>query len=364
MMQVGREVTEAREVEGAGPGRILPCGTPQMGASRSVMPRNICRPGRARQMRGTHSGTGMVETAACPLPAPQALWGMAPPHDVIASPVRPRDDELDLFGLTHPGRVRPSNQDQFLLCSVHPQVVVQGTSLADLSAITLRGDRVATIMLVADGVGGSADGSEASRLATIAVTEYFASAMRCWHTAGSASEHEFTTALRDAAIEAHRRVKEQSAVQLDGRKMATTLSVGIIVWPWLYVIQVGDSRLYHFQDGTLRQITRDQTMAQELIDRGALTPERAQHSPLHHVLSSAIGADDAIPVISRVDVSARGCITLVCSDGLTKHVSDEEIAAACARMTGAEPLCRELLDLALERGGSDNITIVAGRARP
>lgn len=278
--------------------------------------------------------------------------------------VRPRDDELDLFGLTHPGRVRTSNQDQFLLCTVHPQVVVHGTSLADTSAITLRGQRVATIMLVADGVGGSADGSEASRLATVAVTEYFASAMKCWHAAGSTSESEFTEALRESAIEAHRRVREQSAVALEGRKMATTLSVGIVVWPWLYVVQVGDSRCYHFQDGELRQVTRDQTLAQEMIDRGALTPERAQNSPLHHVLSSAIGADDAVPEISRVDVSKRGSITLVCSDGLTKHVNDTEIRDACARMTNAESLCRELLELALERGGTDNITVVAGRALP
>jgi protein phosphatase len=283
----------------------------------------------------------------------------------VGSPVvRPRDDELDLFGVTHPGRVRASNQDQFLLCTVHPQVVVHGTSLTDTSAITLRGQRVATIMLVADGVGGSADGSEASRLATIAVTEYFASAMKCWHAAGSASEDEFTAALRESAIEAHRRVKEQSAVQLDGRKMATTLSVGIVVWPWLYVVQVGDSRCYHYQDGNLRQVTRDQTLAQEMIDRGALTPERAHNSPLNHVLSSAIGADDAIPEISRVDVSLRGSITLVCSDGLTKHVTDEEIREACGRMRNSEQLCRELLDLALERGGSDNVTIVVGRALP
>jgi protein phosphatase len=284
--------------------------------------------------------------------------------NVSVPAVRPRDDGLDLFGVTHTGRVRTSNQDQFLLCTVHPQVVVHGTSLADTSAITLRGERVATVMLVADGVGGSADGSEASRLATIAVTEYFASAMKCWHTAGSASEHEFTSALREAAIEAHRRVKEQSAAQFDGRNMATTLSVGIVVWPLLYVIQVGDSRLYHFQDGVLQQITRDQTLAQEMVDRGALAPERAQHSPLSHVLSSAIGADDAEPVISRVDVSKRGCITLVCSDGLTKHVSDDEIADECARMTNSEQLCRTLLDLALARGGSDNITIVCGRALP
>jgi len=277
--------------------------------------------------------------------------------------MRPRDDELDLFGLTHPGRERTVNQDQFLLCTVHPQIVVRGTSLERIEAITLRGERMATIMLVADGVGGSADGTEASRLATIAITEYFASAMRCWHAAGSASEAEFMDELRDAAHEAHRRVREQSEA-LDGRRMATTLSVGIVVWPWLYVVQVGDSRCYHYQDGALQQLTRDQTLAQDMIDRGALTPERAQHSPLQHVLSSAIGAEEALPEVTRLDIGRRGSITLVCSDGLTKHLSDDDIARACATMTSSEQLCRDLLETALERGGTDNITVVVGRVRP
>ncbi|HEY0928318.1 MAG TPA: protein phosphatase 2C domain-containing protein [Gemmatimonas sp.] len=277
---------------------------------------------------------------------------------------RPRDDELDLHGVTHMGLVRTNNQDQFLLCTVHPQVVVHGTSLGDPASLALRGERVATIMLVADGVGGSADGREASRLATIAITEHFASAMHCWNAAGSSGEDEFTATLLDGAIEAHRRVREQAVLQLDGRKMATTLSVGIVVWPWLYVLQVGDSRCYHFQDGMLRQVTRDQTLAQEMIDRGALTPERAHNSPLNHVLSSAIGAEDAMPVISRVDVQQRGCVVMLCSDGLTKHVSDEEIAVECARMESAKQLCDTLLALVLERGGSDNVTIVVGRARP
>ena len=194
--------------------------------------------------------------------------------------------------------------------------------------------------------------------------KYFASAMRCYHAAGSANEHEFTEALRDAAIEAHNRVRTQSETQFDGRRMATTLSVAIVVWPWLYVVQVGDSRCYTYHDGVLRQVTRDQTIAQEMVDRGALSPERAQNSPLNHVLSSAIGAEEALPVISRVDVGKRGTVTLVCSDGLTKHVSDEEIGSAISRMTSSEQLCRELVDLVLERGGSDNVTVVVGRALP
>ena len=276
---------------------------------------------------------------------------------------RPRDDELDLFGLTHPGRVRQENQDHFLLCTVHPQVIVHGTSLPSTDGLALRGQRLATIMLVADGVGGSAAGSRASRIATEAVTQYVATALRSYHTVGSASEHEFTDALRKAAIEAHDVVRAEAVAELGGRQMATTLSLGIVVWPWMYVLQVGDSRCYYYQGGVLRQVTKDQTVAQGLADEGVLMPEQVKSSPLKHVLASAIGASNAVPEVSRVDVSERGSVILVCTDGLTKHVSDDEIAQCFAAMESSEQVCQQLLDLALDRGGSDNITLVVGRAR-
>jgi serine/threonine protein phosphatase PrpC len=275
---------------------------------------------------------------------------------------RPRDDELDLFGITHPGYVRKENQDHFLLCTVHPQVVVHGTSLPDPSALELRGQRLATILLVADGVGGSAAGSKASRLATEAVTRYVAFTLRSYHAAGSPGERELMEALRAAAIEAHEVVRAEAHARPDGREMATTLSLGIVIWPWLYVVQVGDSRCYLYQGGELRQVTRDQTLAQDLVDRGVLKPENLSTSPLSHMLSSAIGASEAVPEITRVDVRERGCVILVCTDGLTKHVSDAEIASHLGAMESAEQVCHDLVQLALDRGGSDNITIVVGRA--
>jgi protein phosphatase len=282
---------------------------------------------------------------------------------IPVEPGRPRDDELDLFGLTHPGRVREENQDHFLLCTVHPQVVVHATSLPDPDHLPLRGQRLATLMLVADGVGSSAGGGGASKLAAETITRYVSSTLRCYHATGVGADEEFFDALKAAAFEAHSAVLAESAAHPEIRRMATTLTMVTAVWPWAYVVQVGDSRCYFYSDGVLRQVTRDQTMAQDLVDRGALPPERLSVSPFRNVLVSAIGGDEAVPEVTRLDIRQRGCLILICSDGLTKHVPDERIAEQIRTMESSEQLCRTLLTMALEDGGTDNITVLAGRAR-
>ena len=279
-----------------------------------------------------------------------------------AMAVRPADDELDMFGITHPGLQRKQNQDHFLLATVHPQIVIHGSSLGGVNELPLRGGRLGTVILVADGVGGSSDGAAAAQLATESVMQYVASSLRCYHEIGAGQNPEFLTGLREAALRAHDAVRAEAATRPGKASLATTLTLGIGVWPWLYVTQVGDSRAYIYTKGRLGQITRDQTMAQALLDMGAMKAEDASRSPLKHVLSSAIGAEDASPVVSRVDVTERGCVLLFCTDGLTKHVSDNEIEALCRQPMSSEQLVRKLLDMALERGGSDNITIVALRA--
>ncbi|MEO8575841.1 MAG: protein phosphatase 2C domain-containing protein [Gemmatimonadales bacterium] len=277
--------------------------------------------------------------------------------------VRPSDDELDLFGITHRGIVRPDNQDHFLIATVHPQLVIHGTSLEKTEGLPLRGTRLATVMLLADGVGGAAAGSEAARLAAESVTRYVSSTLRSYHAAGTASDDdEFLEALKSAALEAHSAVRAEAALRTDQRQMATTLTVGFAVWPWLYVVQVGDSRCYYFSGGKLRQITRDQTVAQALVDQGIMPKDRLDRSPLKHVLSSAIGAEEAMPEVTRINISARGLIILICTDGLTKHVTDDEIADSARNMKSSEQIAKDLLDLALSRGGTDNITIIAARA--
>ena len=278
--------------------------------------------------------------------------------------VRPTDEELDLYGITHKGNVRSENQDHFLVSTVHPQVVVHATSLPNPESLPLRGTRLATVLVLADGVGGTDEGSEAARLATEAVTRYVSSTLRSYHAAGSSTESELLDALKAAALEAHEAVRAESARRADHARMATTLTVCIVVYPWAYVVQVGDSRAYFFTNGELRLLTRDQTVAQSLVDQGLMPQERLDFSPFKNVLSSAIGADEALPEVTRFDISVRGSLILMCSDGLTKHVSDEEIAHCIRDMTSSEQCARELLSLALERGGTDNITIIAGRALP
>src|SRR5690606_9318346 len=154
---------------------------------------------------------------------------------------RPRDEELDLFGLTHIGKVRKTNQDHFMLCTVHPQVQMHATSLPAPDALPLRGQRLATIMLVADGVGSGSGGGEASQIATESITRYVSSTLRCYHAAGSADASELEEALRTATFEAHAAVRAESASHSEAGTMATTLTLSIVTWPWVYVVQVGDS---------------------------------------------------------------------------------------------------------------------------
>lgn len=279
-----------------------------------------------------------------------------------ANGLRPADHEVDMFGVTHPGLVRRENQDHFLLATVHPQIVVHGTSLPDVAQLPLLGGRLGTLLLVADGVGGSSDGGTAARLATESVMRYVGSTLRCYHAIRDSRDDSFYNELKEAAHQAHDAVRAEAESRAEPTRLATTLTLGIGVWPWVYVVQVGDSRAYLYTRGKLQLTTRDQTIAQQLVDEGVLKKDDLKRSPLNNVLASAIGGEDAEPVVSRMDVSERGCVILFCTDGLTKHVSDAEIERACAHVRSAEQLCGDLLQLALDRGGSDNVTIIAARA--
>lgn len=285
----------------------------------------------------------------------------SPSNSSTLDPLRkPRDEEIDAFGLTHPGSVRKVNQDHFLLGSLHKHMKVHVTSLPNSEDLSAEGERLATVAMVADGVGSGSKGGEASQLAIQTVTQYVASSMHCYYTADATKEREFMDALQEAAMQCHANVAQRAQDDEDLRGMATTLTLFISVWPRAYMLQVGDSRFYVFRNGKLTQVTRDQTMAQELIDEGVLTPADAPNTRWAHVLSSAIGGQQAAPVVSSFDLSWEN-IYLLCSDGLTKDVPDERISERLAAMQSAKQVCEALLQDALDAGGSDNITVIVGR---
>ncbi len=278
-----------------------------------------------------------------------------------AAPTRkPREDEIDVHGLTHPGKVRRENQDHFLLCSLRKQLVVRDSSIPGAEGLLAESERLASLAMVADGVGGAARGETASRVALAAVTKYVTRGMRCYYGAWD-DDQEFRDALQEGARQCHAELLRRGEEDSDYSGMATTLTLYLGVWPRAYLLQVGDSRCYLLRQGELTQITRDQTIAQEMVDLGVMKAEQVAGTRLEHTLTSAIGGRQTQPTVTRFDMT-WGNVLLLCSDGLTRHVSDDRIRDVLRSMTSARQACETLLRDALDGGGSDNITIVVGRA--
>jgi serine/threonine protein phosphatase PrpC len=281
----------------------------------------------------------------------------APPDRV------PRDNEIDVYGLTHPGKMRKDNQDHFLICSLRKQMVLRQTSLPKASHFEMEPERIASLAMVADGVGGSAKGAEASRIALEAVTRYVTSSMRCYYAQHSADDREFCRALQDGALQCHQQLLREGETNPEYHGMATTLTLYLGIWPKGYLLQVGDSRGYLLRHGELTQITHDQTMAQELVDMGVLPESRVSASPFANTLTSAIGGKETAPVVTPFEMG-WGDVLLLCSDGMTRHVPHDQLQDRLRSMTSARQVCEDLMQDALDAGGSDNITLVVGRALP
>ncbi len=273
---------------------------------------------------------------------------------------RPRFSDIDAWGVTHRGKVRPDNQDHFFLGSLIRGVQVDQASISDGEGGTLHLERLASLAMVADGVGGSARGEEAARRAVEGLVSSVSAFFHDAECREVGDPEVFSRLLHDAALAVHESLLKKAEQAGGERRFATTLTLFLGLWPHAYLLQVGDSRCYVYQDGELTQISRDQTMAQYLVDQGALTRTMAEKSRWANVLSSAVGGTQAEPVVTRV-VRNWGTAVLLCSDGLTKHVSDEQIRQRLASMTGSRQVVEQLLNDALEAGGTDNITLIVGR---
>ncbi len=264
--------------------------------------------------------------------------------------------DLDVYGLTHVGKVRKHNEDQFLIASLRKTMDVRHTSVADLGVFAGLKRSEAELFLVADGVGGVPGGEQASSTAVAAVTRFITHTAGCYYNADVDQEHEFLEQLERSVERCH-----ESLIADYGSEggPATTLTLVWLIWPRAYMIHVGDSRCYYLRDSVLRQLTRDQTMGEVALDQGLLSEEEVQRRGLDHILTSAIGAQIS-PRIGLIDLEA-GDTLLLCTDGLTKHVSEDQILAVLRPTATAQKSCEQLVEAALQAGGSDNVTVVVAR---
>jgi protein phosphatase len=276
---------------------------------------------------------------------------------------RPTFADIDAWGVSHRGHVRKDNQDDFFVGALARTDRIEVVSAAEENRLGADVTRLASLGVVADGAGGVSDGAEAAR---VAVRE-LVSAVARYFEEGSIAESDhpdaYSRLLQEAALSCHEHLLQRSRDEGGGRRFATTLTFFLGLWPQAYLLQVGDSRCYVFRNGVLTQITRDQTIAQDLVDSGAMSRTVAERSRWSHVLSSAMGGEQAAPVVTRV-VRDRGTVILRCSDGLTRHVSDDRIAERLASMQNARQVSEQLVQDALDDGGTDNVTVLVGRTLP
>jgi protein phosphatase len=278
----------------------------------------------------------------------------------MADHVRPHFSQIDQWGLTHRGKVRPDNQDHFFMGSLIRGAKLDKASFTEDEDRPVHLQRLASLAVVADGVGGSAGGGEAARRA---VEELVSSVSTSFHEAEfrEAEDPEvFARLLHEATLAVHESLVKEAEHGGGGRRFATTLTLFLGLWPHAHILQVGDSRCYVFKDGNLTQLSRDQTLAQDLADQGFMTRTQAEKSRWANVLSSAVGGKQAEPVVTQV-VRDWGTVVLICSDGLTKHVPDDLIKERLTSMTSARQVAEQLLQDALDDGGTDNITMIVGR---
>jgi protein phosphatase len=270
--------------------------------------------------------------------------------------------KIDVSGLTDRGRVREANEDQFLIADLTKSMLVHQTSLSHEDHTRLVSDSQGKLLLVADGMGGHAQGQRASAVAVSGLTHYVLNTMPWFFRLESDQEADLDHELRAALEECQRRIEAVASDDPGSRGMGTTLTLAYVLWPRLYVVHAGDSRCYLLRGGRLEQITKDHTVAQQLVDSGALSPEEAHESRWSHVLWNCVGGTrhELRADVYKATLHA-GDTLLLCSDGLTGGLSPEEIRELLGRGAGAAQTCRELVEAANARGGRDNITVVVAR---
>lgn len=264
------------------------------------------------------------------------------------------------FGLTDPGAVRPSNEDQFLIAELRKAMRVRQSSLTQPA--DQYSDERGYLMVVADGMGGRGGGERASELAVDSIEEFSLNTLKWFFQLRGPEEKnvlgEFQAALRQADL----RVSVEADEHPEMSGMGTTLTMAYALNAELYVVHVGDSRCYVLRKGELRQLTQDHTVVGELIRQGQLTPDAATRHRLRHMITNVVGGGKpGVHVeVQKLEIEPDD-VVLLCTDGLTQILPDDRIADILRAETSPEEACTRLVAAANKAGAKDNVTVIVAR---
>lgn len=237
---------------------------------------------------------------------------------------------LESFGITDIGLVREHNEDAW-------------------AAYSSQG-----LFLLADGMGGHSAGEVASREAI----EYFLMLFESWIPSKNISAHEVKTFFEQALIKVNLRIYEEGQQDEELKGMGTTLCILYFYQNAAILTHVGDSRIYRLRASDLQQLTEDHSLVSEMLAIGAMRPEESETFPYKHILTRAIGTHTKVePTITVTDVESND-LFMLCSDGLTNYVTQEQIAQVLQQNISLTYKGQALIDLANEQGGADNISVV------
>jgi serine/threonine protein phosphatase PrpC len=260
---------------------------------------------------------------------------------------------VSVFGKTDLGLTREHNEDTFLVAdlssgnaNLHPDVRSH--------EVGPRG----SLFMVADGMGGAAAGELASAMAADSISRQLSTG---WAVDAEISAARFAYRLKEAVELANQQIYAYAREHPDVRGMGTTVTAAGVFGDELYLTQIGDSRGYLVRNGEAFQLTRDQSLTQRLVDAGELTEEEAEQSERRNIILQALGPDPRVKVDLSRQRLRRGDLLILCSDGLSGVVKREELSRMVAESADLPSLCSALIDLANERGGPDNVTVVAAR---
>jgi serine/threonine protein phosphatase PrpC len=286
--------------------------------------------------------------------------------DFLAAPNRGRDRprpysslvQVDFAGMSHAGKVRPNNEDHFLLCRFGRYFEAVQTNVPLPEA---RSEETGYGMVVADGVGGHAAGEEASRLAIDALVNLVLNTPD-WLLRVNDQSHQAEVLRR--ATERYQELNQvlSNEAQIDAKLsgFATTMTVAFSLGRDLFLAHIGDSRAYLLRQGQLQQLTRDHTLAQKLMDEKVIDHTIA--AQLRHVITRSLGdhGQRVQPDVKQFSLENQDRL-LVCTDGLTEMVEDNVIGEILGSDEPAQTICERLIHRALDAGGKDNVTVSVAR---